>query len=70
MCIRDRYTDGLTEAGNTKGEEFGMERFENYMLKLNKASTVQEIISGLVKEVKAFAGKFNDDVTVLAFRFE
>ncbi|MBN2410996.1 SpoIIE family protein phosphatase [candidate division KSB1 bacterium] len=64
------YTDGLTEAGNTKGEEFGMERFENYMLKLNKASTVQEIISGLVKEVKAFAGKFNDDVTVLAFRFE
>ncbi len=64
------YTDGLTEAGNPNGDEYGTERLENYILKLNKTISVQEIIAGIVKEVKAYAGKFNDDVTVLAFRFE
>ena len=64
------YTDGLTEAGNTTGEEFGAERLENHVLKADKNQTVQEIINGLVKEVKAYAGKFNDDVTVMGFRFE
>ncbi len=64
------YTDGLTEAGNTNVEEFGMERLEKYLRKLDKTTTVQEIIAGIVKEVKTFAGKFNDDVTLLAFRFE
>ncbi len=62
------YTDGVTDAENTAGEFFGMERFllvaeEN--LKINVKS--EQVIKNIEAEVVSFAGEANqaDDITML-----
>ena len=63
------YTDGVTEALNTEGDEFGLER----MMQSVQASAVKgapEIIKCLTEEVVAFIGSEpqNDDITLIAIR--
>ena len=63
------YTDGVTEALNTEGDEFGLER----MMQSVQASAVKgapEIIKRLTEEVVAFIGSEpqNDDITLIAIR--
>ena len=63
------YTDGIPEALNTEGDEFGPER----MMQSVQASAVKgapEIIERLTEEVRNFIGSQpqNDDITLIAIR--
>jgi phosphoserine phosphatase RsbU/P len=63
------YTDGVTEALNAEGDEFGLER----MIKSVQASAMKgaaEITNRLTEEVRTFMGSQpqNDDITLIAIR--
>lgn len=60
------YTDGITEAQNSEGEEFGDRRLSDLMIGLQGASP-GELTDQVVSRVSRFnEGNFKDDVTVLA----
>jgi serine phosphatase RsbU (regulator of sigma subunit) len=60
------YSDGIVEASNGEGEEFGYERFSHYAQK-NFGNSLESFRLGLLDEVRAFSGteSFEDDVTLL-----
>ena len=59
------YTDGVTEAENALGEEFGEERLESLIRKF-ATSPAAEIQSELLSAVTQFCGgNFRDDATLL-----
>jgi len=64
------YTDGLTEAINKKGEEYGEERFYKFV---NEHLCVdpEDFHSELFKEMRSFSGDvpLRDDLTLLSLRF-
>jgi len=64
------YTDGIIEATNSEGEEFGYERLSNY-LEENSEKKPKEIQDGLIKYLYKFIGSENleDDYTALIIRF-
>jgi serine phosphatase RsbU (regulator of sigma subunit) len=61
------YSDGVTEAKDSRGEDFGDDRLIAY-LKENRELPVEELVDGIIEQVGAFAGKPGDDVTVAAVR--
>jgi sigma-B regulation protein RsbU (phosphoserine phosphatase) len=63
------YTDGVNEAFNEQWEEYGDQRMQNILEKLNGKSC-QEIIEGQLEDVKAFAGNApqSDDITLMALK--
>jgi sigma-B regulation protein RsbU (phosphoserine phosphatase) len=63
------YTDGVTEALNTDGDEFGLDR----MIQSVRASATdgaQTIVKRIIEEVRNFTGSVpqNDDITLIAIR--
>jgi len=59
------YTDGITEASNGDGEEFGEERLIA-LLKLNKGRNAFELLHETMNSVQAFsAGEQGDDLTLI-----
>jgi PAS domain S-box-containing protein len=71
LHIGDRlfaYTDGIVEASNPKGNEFGNKRVMNRIRALAH-KPVQETLDTLYEEVSAFAQSPHqqDDITLLAF---
>src|SRR2546421_5082310 len=63
------YTDGVTEALNAEGDEFGLER----MMESVRASAndgAQAIVKKIIEDVRDFTGSApqNDDITVIAIR--
>jgi sigma-B regulation protein RsbU (phosphoserine phosphatase) len=63
------YTDGVTEALDSEGEEFGIER----TIQSVRASAIQgapAIVSRVIEDVRNFAGSQpqNDDITLIAIR--
>ena len=63
------YTDGVTEALNTDGDEFGLDR----MIQSVRASATdgaQTIVKRIIDDVRNFTGSVpqNDDITVIAIR--
>lgn len=62
------YTDGLTEATDARGVEYGMERLAAFAVR-NRGESLETVVAGLKEEALAFAGGFQDDVTLLAVRF-
>lgn len=62
------YTDGLVEAKNAEGEEFGEELLLKYV-QSNNDQTAENILKGLRKTGEEFAGKFQDDVALLVIKF-
>ncbi|MDX2248593.1 MAG: SpoIIE family protein phosphatase [Bacteroidia bacterium] len=63
------YTDGILEARNAAGEEYGYERLEAE-IKKNKNASAAEVAAGIVNSVKDFAqADIDDDYTVLIIRF-
>lgn len=63
------YTDGLVEAGSQNGKEFGEKRLAAYV-KEHVQEKADAILSGLLEAAQAFAGKFNDDVTLVILKVE
>jgi len=60
------YTDGLTEAMNAAGEEFGEERLQAL---LKEPALPDAMVARIFREVTDFnKGKFNDDLTMFVMR--
>ncbi|MFC4060458.1 PP2C family protein-serine/threonine phosphatase [Planomonospora corallina] len=61
------YTDGITEARNRDGEEFGLSRFADFIIRRNADGLpVPETLRRLVRSVLEYHhGKLQDDATVL-----
>ncbi len=63
------YTDGVTEALNSDGDEFGIDR----MIQTVRASATdgaQTIVKRIIEDVRNFTGSLpqNDDITLIAIR--
>lgn len=62
------YTDGVVEAMNSKGEQYGMDRLKEELER--SVATTQELCAGIVRSVRVFGGSdsFTDDVSVVCIR--
>jgi len=62
------YTDGVTEAGNQLGEEFGMERL-SAAVRSGSLLSAEDLMSKIYNAAADFCGDdFNDDVTILVVK--
>jgi sigma-B regulation protein RsbU (phosphoserine phosphatase) len=62
------YTDGVTEAENPLGEEFGMERLSAELLRGSSLSA-EDLMTNIYNAAAEFCGDhFNDDVTLLVVK--
>jgi phosphoserine phosphatase RsbU/P len=62
------YTDGVTEAGNQLGEEFGMEGLST-TVRQSSSLTAEGIMTNIYNAAADFCGDdFNDDVTILVVK--
>lgn len=64
------YTDGITENKNSRDEEFGEERLQEY-LESNYEKNSEGILKELIKEMKLFSygSSQYDDITAIALKF-
>jgi phosphoserine phosphatase RsbU/P len=64
------YTDGITEAKNTKGEEFDYDRLENALREVAGKSS-REIENHIIQKLYEFSGStlINDDYTSMTIKF-
>lgn len=65
------YTDGVTEARNAKGEEFGVERLESIIKKehSSSASIILESVKNSINEFSKRASQ-HDDITIIVLKAE
>jgi phosphoserine phosphatase RsbU/P len=63
------YTDGVTEALNTEGDEFGLERTIE-AVRASVTDGAQAIVKRVIDDVRNFTGSNpqNDDITLIAIR--
>jgi len=63
------YTDGVTEAENQLGEEFGIDRL-SAVVQRGSALSAEEVMIDIFSSVTEFCGTsgFNDDVTILVIK--
>ncbi len=62
------YTDGVTEAENRLGEEFGMERLSE-TVRSGSALSAEDLITNIYNAAADFCGDdFNDDATILVVK--
>ncbi len=64
------YTDGITEAKSSKGEEFGNDRLA-HALNEKIGSTAKEMEDNIIKRLYEFSGStnLNDDYTLMTVKF-
>jgi len=62
-------TDGVTEAENASGEEFGLSRLE-VVVRRERAGSAEQLVSAIHDEAKRFVGSMEpvDDTTVVALK--
>jgi sigma-B regulation protein RsbU (phosphoserine phosphatase) len=65
------YTDGITEAKDKKGEEFGYDRLTEVLLEV-KTQSPKQIQDHLINQLYEFSGtsNINDDYTTMIIRFK
>ena len=66
------YTDGITEAPSLAGEEFGMERFKDFMAQ-NAGRSAQDFCDDLIQHVAAWCGNAreqHDDLTLIVVDYK
>jgi len=65
------FTDGVIEARNKKGDEFGEERLLS-LLQKNARATVSEILTRLREAVEEFSAGTpqHDDITMMVLGFQ
>lgn len=63
------YTDGVSEARDIKGNEFGSERLTK-LINDSKGMPAQEIIGSILKDIRQFQGRAvqHDDITIIAVK--
>lgn len=59
------YTDGVTEAMNSRKKEFGEERFKKILIR-NRNCSAQSIINSVIGDINKFRGaaEQSDDITI------
>ncbi len=62
------YTDGVTEAMDDSGEEYGTERLLN-LVKTSKVMDMKELVNLVNSEVNSFSKQPHDDVTMVALEY-
>lgn len=64
------YSDGITEAENTKGEWYGLLRLEQCITRI-KGSSAKEQLTGIIEDVQLFADGASqyDDIAVMSMHF-
>lgn len=64
------YTDGITEANDRKGEEYGYERLQNTLMEVKDKSAL-EIQEHLISRLYEYSGTrdINDDYTTMIVKF-
>lgn len=63
------YSDGITEAMNERQEQFGIQRLCQAVEQCEKRS-VREIHAHILRAVRAWSQKLDDDMTLLVFQYE
>ena len=65
------YTDGITEAKNTKLEDFGLNNFERILID-NSQLTPDEIANKVIREVTVFSQDHSqyDDITLVILKWK
>lgn len=63
------YTDGLIEAKNAQGEPFGLDRVME-MVEANRREAPEVVVQKVVQAVMTWAPVQDDDVTLLALRYQ
>ncbi|MEW5924083.1 MAG: PP2C family protein-serine/threonine phosphatase, partial [Candidatus Zixiibacteriota bacterium] len=65
-----QYTDGINEAVNSEGEEFGMQRFVS-LLEETRAKDTTDLITKVIAEYELFTSNSEqfDDITLLAMKW-
>jgi pSer/pThr/pTyr-binding forkhead associated (FHA) protein len=63
-----QYSDGLTEARNAAGEEFGEVRLANAFATIGGKLPINQLAATLVDRCHEFATVIEDDLTILALR--
>jgi serine phosphatase RsbU (regulator of sigma subunit) len=61
------YTDGITEARNSRGEQYGLERLGAAVQRYRRDS-LEHIRDGLLDEVTSWTAKQDDDATLVLLR--
>jgi sigma-B regulation protein RsbU (phosphoserine phosphatase) len=63
------YTDGVTEAINPDGDEFGLERMME-SVRASATSGAGAVVNRLIDDLRSFVGAHpqNDDITLIAIR--
>ena len=64
------FTDGITEASNASGDEYGDTRIES-ILRMSLDATASTVADRIISDAYRFcAGQFNDDVTMIVIAAE
>jgi serine phosphatase RsbU (regulator of sigma subunit) len=65
------YTDGITEAWNPTGEEFGTERLTDLCMQ-SRGRSAEEIKDTILTAVRTFMGvsTYKDDITLMVFKWK
>jgi serine phosphatase RsbU (regulator of sigma subunit) len=65
------YTDGITEAANSSGELWGVERLESLLMSCSRMSQ-NEVVERILAEVSNFANgePQRDDVTLVVMKVQ
>ncbi len=65
------FTDGITEAMNSRDEQFGLDRTIE-LIRKNRKKTPQKIIQTILEEIKNHSGKAaqSDDITIMIIKRE
>lgn len=66
------YTDGVTEANNSSGKLYSLERLQKFLNDLDKAKSAKEILSAVHESLQQFSGDAAqaDDITMLAVQLK
>lgn len=66
------YTDGVTEAANSTGQLYSLERLKNFLNGMEKNISAAKILTEIAKSLENFSvnAEQSDDITMLAIKFE
>jgi len=65
------FTDGLTEALNSAGQQYGRQRLDALLMNVARDSTAEQILQEILTDLRAFVStsEVSDDVTLLVLRW-
>jgi len=66
------YTDGVTEAVDSAGEMYSLERLKKFLNEMDKNNSAEEILAAVRTELENFSvnAEQSDDITMIAVKFE